>query len=97
MSAPGSSDEPTPCNTDADVDCGRALAELEQYLDGELPDMELGTIREHLAACYPCADRATFEEQLRAIVRDRCAEAAPPTLVDTIRSRLDEAEQSVDS
>lgn len=92
MSVPGSSDDPTPCSTGGDVDCGRALDELERYLDGELPASELDTVREHLAACYPCADRATFQEQLRAIVRDRCAESAPPTLVDRIRSRL-EAEE----
>lgn len=92
MSAP-ESDEPTPCSTDGHLDCEGALAELERYLDGELPVSELDIVREHLAACYPCADRATFEEQLRAIVRDRCAEAAPPTLVDRIRLRLDEAER----
>lgn len=88
-----SSDDPTPCATGSEVDCGRALADLERYLDGELPASELDTVRDHLAACYPCADRATFEEQLRAIVRERCAESAPATLVDRIRSRLDEAEQ----
>ena len=90
MSSPGTSDGPSPCGDD--VDCARALAELEEYLDGELPERELDTIREHLADCYPCADRKTFEEQLRALIRDRCAESAPPTLVDAIRSRLDEAE-----
>ena len=91
MSVPESSD--TPCSsTDDDVDCGRALAELERYLDGELPRSKLDTVRDHLAACYPCADRASFEEQLRAIVRERCAEAAPSSLVDRIRLRLDEDE-----
>ena len=92
MSVSEPSDDPTPCGTGGDLDCDRALAELERYLDGELPASELDTVRDHLAACYPCADRATFEEQLRAIVRERCAEAAPPTLVERIRSRLDETE-----
>ena len=70
--------------------CQEALQDLERYLDGELPDADLSQIRDHLAACYPCADRATFEEQLRALVRDRCAEKAPPDLMDRIRSQLDQ-------
>ncbi len=76
--------------SDGGVDCSEALDDLQRYLDGELPDGDLATIRQHLAACYPCADRATFEEQLRALIRDRCAESAPPELVDQIRQRLDE-------
>lgn len=70
--------------------CEEALAELERFLDGELPDSEVGRISEHLAACYPCTDRATFEEQLRAVVRRGCVDAAPPDLVARIRSVLDE-------
>lgn len=70
-------------------DCDEALAELERYLDGELPDSDVGRISEHLAACYPCTDRATFEEQLRALVRRGCADRAPEDLIDRVRSRLD--------
>jgi mycothiol system anti-sigma-R factor len=68
--------------------CQEALHDLERYLDGELPDADLSQIREHLAACYPCADRATFEEQLRALIRERCAEKAPAGLTERIRAQL---------
>lgn len=71
-----------------DGDCDEALQELERYLDGELAETSLTRIAGHLADCHPCADRATFEEQLRALVRDRCAERAPAELVDRIRARL---------
>lgn len=71
-------------------DCAEALEQLELFLDGELDASELGRVRAHLSACYPCADRATFEEQLRAIVRERCAESAPPELRDAIAQRLDQ-------
>lgn len=84
-------DDPISRCTDTGTDCSEALQELESYLDGELPEGELADIRDHLAECYPCADRATFEEQLRALVRERCAEKAPSSLVDAIRARLDEA------
>jgi anti-sigma factor (TIGR02949 family) len=69
-------------------DCQEALAELEEFLDGELPPTEIGRIKAHLSACYPCTDRASFEEQLRAMVRRGCADAAPPDLVERIRSGL---------
>jgi mycothiol system anti-sigma-R factor len=89
MSVPeDTSRDDLPSCGDAGVDCSEALREL--YLDGELPDGDLATIRAHIAACYPCADRATFEEQLRALVRDRCAESAPAGLVDMIRAQLDQ-------
>lgn len=74
---------------DCGEDCQEALAQLEAYLDGELPDSRLPQISAHLAACYPCADRVDFEQQLRAIVRRGCAEKAPATLVDRIHARLD--------
>lgn len=69
-------------------DCTKALVELERYLDGELPDAELDDIRGHLSDCFPCADRATFEEQVRALVRERCAETAPPGVLDRIRAHV---------
>ncbi len=69
-------------------DCQEALAELERFLDGELPADEVGRVKQHLSACYPCTDRASFEEQLRALVRRGCADAAPSDLVERIRSGL---------
>jgi anti-sigma factor (TIGR02949 family) len=74
---------------DCGPDCQQALAELERFLDGELPASEVGAISQHLADCYPCTDRATFEEQLRAIVRRGCVDAAPTDLVERIQLQLD--------
>ena len=75
-------------NSECGNDCQEALARLERYLDGELPHVSLDEVKEHLTACYPCTDRASFEEQLRAIVRRDCVESAPPTLVLRIRDHL---------
>lgn len=75
-------------NSECGNDCQEALARLERYLDGELPHVSLAEVKEHLTACYPCTDRASFEEQLRAIVRRDCVESAPPTLVLRIRDHL---------
>jgi mycothiol system anti-sigma-R factor len=72
--------------------CQEALDELEQFLDGELPAGEIGRIEQHLADCHPCTDRASFEEQLRALVRRGCADSAPPDLVERIRLGLETGE-----
>jgi mycothiol system anti-sigma-R factor len=75
-------------NADCGADCQEALAQLEAYLDGELGEDAKERISGHLAQCFPCADRASFDEQLRAMVRERCAETAPPHLLDRIRLHL---------
>jgi mycothiol system anti-sigma-R factor len=68
--------------------CVEALETLEAYLDGELPEARVADLAEHLRACYPCADRVSFEEQLRNLVRRRCVDHAPSDLVDRVRARL---------
>lgn len=69
-------------------ECSEALERLEAYLDGELPHEDIGDIREHLTACYPCTDRVSFEEQLRALVRRGCTDQAPPQLLLRIEEAL---------
>ena len=78
------------------VSCDEVLEDLQLYLDGELPDTHLDRLRTHLARCYPCADRASFEESLRAIVRRRCHESPPDGLAERIRRRLDTIELSAE-
>jgi mycothiol system anti-sigma-R factor len=68
--------------------CQEALDELERYIDGELPGSAQERIGRHLADCYPCTDRASFEEQLRAIVRRGCVDHAPPELLERVRAGL---------
>jgi anti-sigma factor (TIGR02949 family) len=82
---------PDPDVTDDDcaADCQEAIEELERFLDGELPEGEVERVSAHLAACYPCTDRASFEEQLRALLRRGCTDAAPADLVERIRAGLD--------
>jgi mycothiol system anti-sigma-R factor len=73
---------------DCSAECQEALQQLERFLDGELPNDRVHEVKQHLTDCYPCTDRATFEEQLRAIVRRECVEHAPPQLLQSIRARL---------
>ena len=77
----------------ADVDCGEVLAELQRFVDGEVGPEKVSSMREHLADCYPCADRAEFERHFRQLIRARCEdEPAPPDLLRRIRSCLDDVE-----
>jgi mycothiol system anti-sigma-R factor len=73
---------------DCGPECQEALAQLEAYLDGELPGTRLDEMQQHLSACYPCTDRVSFEEQLRAIVRRGCVDLPPPSLLERIRQHL---------
>ena len=74
--------------SDCGDECEQALAELEAYLDGELSDDSVRDIRTHLRACLPCTERASFEEQLRILVRKGCVDDAPPDLLERVRRRL---------
>ena len=73
---------------DADSGCQEALAQLEVFLDNELPSDVVEDIRGHLADCPPCKDRASFEEQVRYVVARECAENVPDGLLERIRSGI---------
>lgn len=70
------------------VDCDELFDKLDLLMDRELPQHELDRLETHLARCLPCAGRRDFESQLRAVIRDRCADQAPAELVERIRERL---------
>lgn len=78
---------PTP--QDGPVDCDQLFENLDLLMDRELPQEELDRLQGHLAQCLPCAGRRDFEAQLRAVVRERCADQAPPELVARIREKLE--------
>lgn len=71
------------------VDCQELFDKLDLLLDRELPQAEIDRLETHLAVCLPCAGRRDFEAQLRAVVRERCADQAPAGLVERIRARLE--------
>ena len=76
------------CDDSGHVDCAAVFAKLDLIIDGEMSVDELREMEVHLAACVPCADRADFEHQLKALVRERCADQAPPELIARIRDAL---------
>jgi anti-sigma factor (TIGR02949 family) len=69
------------------IECEQALAELEAYLDGALPESQRPLMEEHLQACVHCFDRKEFRVQVQAVIRRKCrpAVALPPGLDQRIR------------
>ena len=70
-------------------DCNDALHQLYRYLDGELTDESRSVIQHHLDTCQPCAEPYDFEAELRLIVRKKCFEAVPESLVAKVRAAIE--------
>ncbi|MGH9110683.1 MAG: mycothiol system anti-sigma-R factor [Acidimicrobiales bacterium] len=70
-------------------DCHNALHELYGYLDGELTNERRAVIQRHLDGCQPCAEPYDFEAELRHVIRRKCAEQVPASVMAKIRAALD--------
>jgi mycothiol system anti-sigma-R factor len=68
--------------------CGDLAERIERYLDGELDAAGIAELRAHMADCFPCTEEVEVREQIRALVRQQCAELAPVDLVARVRARL---------
>ena len=76
----------------ATVDCGSAIHQLYDYLDGELTEQRRSQISEHLDFCAPCASAAGFESELRQVIADKCKDHVPDSLIHRV-AELIEAER----
>jgi mycothiol system anti-sigma-R factor len=70
-------------------DCNDALHQLYQYLDGELTAARRSVIQHHLDTCQPCAEPYDFEAELRMVIRRKCQEQVPDTLLAKVRKALE--------
>jgi len=68
--------------------CSDLAERIERYLDGELDAAQIAELRAHMADCFPCTEEVGVREQIRALVRQECAELAPVDLVARVRARL---------
>ncbi len=59
--------------------CEETFRRLDDYLDRELPDMEMEQVREHLATCEWCAHEYRFEATLLEAVRTKINRIAVPS------------------
>ena len=75
-----------------DEHCIEAVELLYHYLDGELTDERRVLIQHHLDDCPPCFEAYDFEAELRVVVRQKCRDHVPETLVLRVAAALREVE-----
>ncbi len=70
--------------------CNEVLAELEAFVDGELPPEKMGEFVDHLHECPPCLHRADFQAKVKEIFRKKCQRASDPpeTLIVRVRQTI---------
>jgi mycothiol system anti-sigma-R factor len=61
--------------------CEEAYQAIYQYLDRELSEAELLTVRHHLDACPPCAHHFQFEGTIVRYVREKASSETCPVAV----------------
>nr|WP_244924957.1 mycothiol system anti-sigma-R factor [Actinomyces bowdenii] len=71
-----------------DCSCSEAIAHLEAFLDHECSADLTERLAQHVATCDHCSRLADAETHLRALLRSRCAEQAPPELRARVLGRL---------
>jgi mycothiol system anti-sigma-R factor len=74
-------------------DCEDSLHELYRFLDGELNEERRAAIQRHLDGCQPCAEPYDFEAELRHIIRHKCREQVPDSLVEKVRAAIETVEK----
>jgi mycothiol system anti-sigma-R factor len=67
------------------INCRDCVQALNSYIDRELSDDDIVTVREHLVACGGCLHLYQFEESVRRLVRVRCQEQSAP---EALRARI---------
>ncbi len=58
-----------------DVDCNALVAQLWDYLDGELSTEHVGALEMHLMACSQCSGHVEFERTVLAAIRQARTDA----------------------
>lgn len=65
------------------------LQMLQLILDGEAtPDQREHFLKKHLEECMPCYRNYNLEVAIRQLLKSKCANQAPPDLVDDIRKKV---------
>ena len=69
--------------------CDVALAELYEYLDGELTEAARQRIEQHARDSFLCRESFAFVADVRRIVAVRCRASCPEALRTRIQSAID--------
>jgi mycothiol system anti-sigma-R factor len=67
------------------INCRDCLTVLNSFIDRELSDEDIVTVRQHLDECRGCLHLYQFQESVRRLVRVRCLEQSAP---ESLRARI---------
>ncbi len=70
--------------------CAKATEQVYLYLDQEMSRFRYWKVRRHLRRCPPCCSKFDFEAEFKQVVQSRSRDAAPPELMDRLRTFLQE-------
>ena len=68
------------CGHPHDDDCASVLDHVYAYIDHEMADDDLATVKQHLEDCTPCLAEYGLEQAVKALVHRSCCETAPEEL-----------------
>jgi mycothiol system anti-sigma-R factor len=69
--------------------CRDCFDKLDSYVDRELSEVEMMSVRRHLDDCPPCQEFFHVHEGVKNLIhRNACPEKAPQRLIDRIKKSL---------
>lgn len=79
------------CGDPHETDCREVLDRVFEYLDGEMGQIDVARIQQHLDECGPCLKQYDLDVVVKALLRRSCAcEQAPQELREQILVRITE-------
>jgi mycothiol system anti-sigma-R factor len=80
------------CGHPHETDCASVLEHVYEYIDQEMADDDLATVKEHLEECTPCLAEYGLEQTVKALVHRCCSETAPEDLRVKVLSKIRQAQ-----
>lgn len=77
------------CGNPHETDCSAVLDRVYEYIDSEMADDDVATVRRHLDECSPCLAEFGLEQAVKSLVHRACGcDAAPEQLRQKILSQI---------
>lgn len=77
------------CGNPHETDCREVLDRVFEFLDGEMGQLDVARIKEHLDECGPCLRQYDLDVVLKSLLRRSCVcEQAPQELRQKILVRI---------
>ncbi len=73
---------------DHELDCSDVVEAVYLYIDGELSEEAINSIRIHLEECSPCLREYGIEQDVKALIARCCLETAPEALRASVLRRI---------